>query len=135
MSRNRKQGWPYEKEFRCHRCGNCCRGDGFVELTTDDARRAAAYLGMEHDEFVEAYCFRNKAGDLVLKDQEDEEQSCIFLTGDEQGLSGCRIHGAKPEQCAAFPMRWRPRDVAAYCEGMRAVLGLAPGTKRRKVSG
>ncbi len=131
----RAQGWPYKKEFHCQRCGNCCRGEGTVDLTPGDVARASRLLGMRREEFVHTYCIENKSGDVVLRDQQDEEKSCIFLTEDEDGLPACRIHEAKPEQCSAFPMRWRPRDAKDYCEGMRLVLGLPPGASRRTVSG
>ncbi|MCC6546994.1 YkgJ family cysteine cluster protein [Candidatus Sumerlaeota bacterium] len=114
--------WPYDREFKCHRCGNCCRGDGYVDMTESDIARAAQVLAMTRQEFLLAYCQYGSDG-YILRDQEDEEQSCIFLTNDD-GLAGCRIHEAKPEQCATFPFGWRPRNVMQFCEGMRAVARL-----------
>ncbi len=105
-----------------------------MDLTPSDIRRAAKLLDLSRTGFIRNYCIENESGDVVLKDQGDEEQSCIFLT-EENGLAGCRIHEAKPEQCSAFPMRWRPRRAADYCEGMREVLGLPPGALRRTISG
>lgn len=123
--------WPYDREFTCHRCGNCCRGDGFVDMTESDIARAALALGMSEGDFIRDFCKAGGDG-YILKDQEDEERSCIFLT-DEEGLSGCRIHAAKPEQCASFPFGWRPRNVMQFCEGMRALVNM-PKPKRGSMS-
>ena len=125
MAKRERPGWPYKKEFQCHRCGNCCRGEGFVEMEEDDLARASAFLGIDRETFVAEYC-RDVVGLTILKDQEDDLKSCIFLFEDEKGLAGCRIHGAKPSQCAAFPFHWRPRNVLSFCDGMRALEGLPP---------
>jgi Fe-S-cluster containining protein len=125
----RRQGWPYKKPFVCHRCGNCCRGDGFVDLSQDDIARAAAYLELSEAEFLARYAVQ-QGDSWILRDQEDAAQSCIFLFEDDKGLAGCRIHGAKPTQCAGFPFEWRPRDAADFCEGIRALEGLPPARRR-----
>ena len=124
-----RPGWPYREEFQCHRCGNCCRGDGFVEITERDADRAAAALGIDTERFLDDYCQYSGTFPTHLKDQEDELISCIFLFQDDQGLYGCQIHEAKPTQCAGFPFEWRPRDVLQFCEGMRAMEGLPPAKR------
>lgn len=121
---NTRPGWPYKDEFVCHRCGNCCRGDGFVELTESDIARAARQLGITEAEFARDFCIHGADG-YILKDQDDEARSCIFLT-EENGLFGCRIHPAKPEQCTGFPFTWRPRNAINYCQGLRALEGLPP---------
>lgn len=133
MAGSNRPGWPYKEEFQCHRCGNCCRGDGFVDLTPDDILRASRLLGLTGEEFIETYCRRD--GELIiLLDQGDELESCIFLTEDEEGLAGCRIHEAKPSQCAGFPFRWRPRNILKFCDGMRALEGLPPTRPKGKRS-
>lgn len=129
MARKREIGWPWKEEFACHRCGNCCRGDGYVEMTELDIARAALHLGIDEAEFLRRYT-KGTPGDLViLRDQEDEVKSCIFLTRDEKGLYGCRIHTAKPEQCQGFPFMWRPRDAVDFCDGLRALEGLPPTSR------
>lgn len=123
------------RPFKCLRCGNCCRGDGFVSLSEEDVARAAAYLEIGELEFLEEYC-QPFTGEYpaLLKDQDDEEQSCIFLTQDlKSGIYGCQIHKAKPQQCADFPFTWRPRNIRDFCDGFRAAEGLPP-TKRKTMS-
>ena len=120
--------WPYEvKQFVCHQCGNCCRGDGYVELTARDLDAIPRLLEISQEEFLETYCqYDKRSGRWHLIDQGDEEQSCIFLTKDTR----CRVHDAKPEQCVGFPMRWRSDNILDYCDGWRAMEGLPPSKKR-----
>ncbi len=120
--------WPYPvKNFTCHMCGNCCRGDGYVELTAKDITAMAAHFGMKEPEFLERYCTYHKpTHSWHLIDQDDDLQTCIFLTDDNR----CRVHGAKPEQCEGFPTRWRSSNIAEYCAGWRAMEGLPPSDKR-----
>lgn len=118
--------WPYEVEpFRCHQCGNCCRGDGYVDMTEDDLVRAADLLGCTRDQFVSEYC-STQDGKIYLVDQADDLRSCIFLGPDNR----CRIHAAKPVQCQGFPMKWRPADALDLCAGLRSAAGLPPPTRR-----
>ncbi len=121
-------GWPYPvKQFVCHQCGNCCRGDGYVELTNKDIRNIAELLELTREQFLDTYCvYDRKSMSWNLIDQGDELQSCIFLTEDIR----CKIHDAKPEQCVGFPTRWRSPNIAEYCDGWRALEGLPPSEKK-----
>lgn len=103
-----------------------------MALTESDIARAAILMDLSEAEFLSRWCIR-RGEEWHLIDQQDEEQSCIFLTVDEQGLHGCRIHAAKPGQCAGFPFQWRPRNAVEYCEGLRALEGLPRGASRRKI--
>lgn len=125
MKKKERPGWPYKQEFKCHRCGNCCRGNGYVDMTPDDIDRAAGFLGITVEEFRQEYCI-DLFDQTILRDQEDDLKSCIFLFEDEEGLAGCRIHGEKPTQCAGFPFLWRPKNILKFCDGMRALEGLEP---------
>jgi Fe-S-cluster containining protein len=119
--------WPYPvSEFECHRCGNCCRGDGDVVLTADDTPRLAATLQRTAPEFVAEFTRVREDGATVLIDQGDALRSCIFLTAENT----CRVHAVKPEQCRGFPMKWRPPDALEICAGLRVAAGLAWPTRR-----
>ena len=122
--------WPYAVEpFQCHRCGNCCRGDGYVDMTADDVARAAALLGRSEAQFLAEFCAVQPDGEVHLIHQGDALQSCVFLTADNL----CRVHAAKPTQCDSFPMNWRPSDALEICAGLRDAAGL-PWPTRRTIS-
>lgn len=122
--------WPYTVEpFQCHRCGNCCRGDGFVDMTADDLARAAALLGRSPEDFLAEFCAVQPDGRVHLIHQGDALQSCVFLSADNL----CRVHDAKPTQCQGFPMKWRPTDALEICAGLRHAAGLG-WPRRRTIS-
>ena len=122
--------WPYKVEpFACHQCGNCCRGDGYVDMSPDDVARAAALLGRSEAEFLAERCSVRADGRVHLIDQGDRLRSCTFLSADNL----CQIHAAKPSQCQGFPMKWRPPDALEICAGLRHAAGLPP-PRRRTIS-
>ncbi|MDC0669899.1 YkgJ family cysteine cluster protein [Nannocystis radixulma] len=119
--------WPYAvSEFECHRCGNCCRGDGDVALTPEDVARLAAHFGLAAEAFVARYTWRREDGATCLIDQGDALRSCVFLTPENT----CEVHALKPTQCVGFPMKWRPTDALEICAGLRAAAGLPYPTRR-----
>jgi len=108
------------EEFRCHRCGNCCKGDGIVNMLDADILAAARLLAISTDAFLRQYTTESEWGERWLVDNfVEEERWCVFLERDEQGLFGCRLQHAKPQQCKDFPYKWRSRDAFNWCEGLR----------------
>jgi Fe-S-cluster containining protein len=120
--------WPYPvAPFVCHRCGNCCRGEGYVVLTEEDIAGMAEVLGLERADFLGRHAKWNKSLRAhVLLDKQDELKSCIFLNEDNT----CVVHASKPQQCRDFPMKWRPENILDFCEGWRAAAGLKPAAKK-----
>ena len=111
------------RRFTCNRCGNCCRGDGFVSLTERDIHRISEFLGLEPHDFLDQFAFFDKpAHEWRLRDQGDERQSCIFLQPD----NSCRVHEVKPRQCTGFPTAWRADNIEDFCEGWRRAAGIEP---------
>jgi len=98
-------------------CTTCCERKGFVYLTEDDITRAAAFLGMERDQFERRYVYRTKNQRRL---RTPREARCHFLRD-----GGCSIHPAKPTQCRLFPF-WpelvdSPKEwhkAAAWCPGI-----------------
>lgn len=76
-------------------CTNCCRVKGYVYLTKEDLRKAAAFVGLTPDEFEARYVYRTRH---LLRLRKPRDSECHFLTE-----SGCSIHPAKPTQCRLFP--------------------------------
>lgn len=118
------------RHFACHRCGNCCKGDGLVRLKVREADRIADALGLTRRQFVKEYCVRIDDKTWALKDRlvpsptrpGRRERWCVFLELGADGLYGCRINGAKPKQCGEFPMKWRNADSLTTCAGLRALV-------------
>lgn len=100
--------------FQCARCGECCRQEGFVYLTEAESEAAAGFLGLDPYQFADRFCELEERRRLVLKKHSDE--TCIFLNEE-----GCRIYGARPEQCRNFPFRWRTKRSYSYCKGLSAL--------------
>jgi Fe-S-cluster containining protein len=93
--------------WTCHGCGHCCHGLA-VELSPEeeariDARLYPDILGSEpfyEDAFIEP----DQPTKRVLRQQEDRDEACIFLS--PEGL--CHVHArqgieAKPNACQLFP--------------------------------
>jgi Fe-S-cluster containining protein len=108
--------------FECHRCGNCCKGDGVVEVRSEEVERIAGFLGLPRRKFLKQYATQIAPDRWWLKDQENEEKWCIFLELGPDGLYGCRINPAKPRQCGSFPEKWRNEDSFRTCSGLRALM-------------
>ncbi|HEX4770179.1 MAG TPA: YkgJ family cysteine cluster protein [Bryobacteraceae bacterium] len=104
--------------FTCQRgCTRCCEVRGFVYLSEDDLRRAAAYLGLTPDAFEEKYVVRYAH---IIRLRKPLDAQCHFLTSE-----GCSIHPAKPTQCRLFPFwpelveeRRAWRQTAKSCPGI-----------------
>ena len=116
----RAVGWRERLgEFVCHRCGNCCKGEGMVWLRRDDIHRIADHLGLGIREFLRTHT-RLVDGRIALLDRAGPEMPCIFY---EEGL-GCRIQTVKPRQCIDFPTRWHDEDSILFCKGLQALESL-----------
>lgn len=111
---------PYRLEpFECKRCGRCCEGEGYVNVSDEECQRIADFLHIPVEEFLENYTRQEAGYERWLIDGPGETQPCVFLTRDENGLAACRIEGdAKPEQCRTFPMKWRRRDAPSWCAAL-----------------
>ncbi len=82
--------------FACQKgCTRCCEVKGFVYLSDDDVRRAAAFLDLTQAEFEERYIIRYRH---VIRLRKPLDAQCHFLKD-----GGCSIHPAKPTQCRLYP--------------------------------
>ncbi len=88
--------------FDCQRCGNCCSGRGSVVRVSRRERAALArFLGLSIEDF-EAQHTRATAAATVLLDKEGSAE-CEWLDRRPDGLTGCRVNDAKPDQCRSYP--------------------------------
>ena len=98
-------------DFKCCRCGNCCRHEGEVRLVDGEAEFIAKTLGLEPATFTEQFT-RLREDRLGLSLLDHPDGSCIFLEGPP---ASCRIHEAKPRQCREFPHSWRYENWEKIC--------------------
>ena len=103
------------EDFRCLRCGKCCRWKGLVKVTDAEADSIAAFLNMEPRAFIESLT-RLSPDRTTLSLLEKEDGSCYFY--DEENRC-CRIQPVKPGQCRAFPFVWNFPGWEQACEGGR----------------
>ena len=111
-----------EREFECHRCGNCCKGEGLVRIGRAEADRLAEFLGLTRRQFLRRYALGDGVGHWRLIEQANPEMWCIFLEQDEEGNYACRVNSVKPDQCRSFPAKWRNEDSYRTCAGLKALL-------------
>jgi Fe-S-cluster containining protein len=94
-------------QFGCTACGRCCTWGGWVCLYPKDARAIASYLDITLQEFADTYThhiaveYKSKESTVVVPylALKTNGNTCIFL---EDKL--CKVHEAKPYQCAASPL-------------------------------
>jgi hypothetical protein len=100
---------PDLSQFKCLKCGTCCRQEGYVRLEKNETDIIAAFLLMDVCQFIETCTIltRDRRG-LSLKEKENRD--CLFLTAD-----GCRITAVKPRQCLEFPVKWKFKDFEHIC--------------------
>ena len=111
-----RNGTHHEGDFVCKRCGDCCTGNGFVNLDRHEAKEIAKTLGLSLDDFQKRYTQWKDGFELWLVHGEGEEQPCVFLERDAMGLVSCRIEGeSKPRQCREFPLTLRHRRFQEWC--------------------
>lgn len=100
---------PDLSQFKCLKCGACCRQTGYVRLEKAEVDTIADFLTMDIHDFTEAFTILTKDR-LCLSLTEKENGDCIFLTD-----TGCRINSVKPRQCLEFPLKWKFKDFEHIC--------------------
>ncbi len=103
-------------DFRCRRCGNCCRWEGYVHVLPGEIDAAAFFLGMAPEEFIRRFT-RLTEDRRGLSLTEREDGACVFFL--DGNPAGCRIHPVKPQQCRDFPKRWNFPGWEKECAGGR----------------
>ena len=83
--------------FKCHMCGQCCRGEGGIYLPRDKAEGPAGLLGISTEDFIEHFT-EPKYDMLALRI--DKDGYCMLFDRDS---CTCGIHSVKPEMCRDWP--------------------------------
>lgn len=95
----------------CVSCQRCCKGEGFVRVSSTEAKAISSFLGMDQNDFISRYCKNNGRG-LILKSKSNKD--CIFLYE-----GGCQIYPARPRQCRTFPYKWKYEGADQECVLLR----------------
>lgn len=106
--------------FTCTGCGSCCRGEGYVWMTTPEVEAIAAFLGLSLNDFGRRY-LRRVGGSLSLTEKPNHD--CIFWD------DGCTVYSVRPTQCRTFPF-W-PENLATP-GAWEAVAQQCPGVDQGK---
>lgn len=92
-----------EFQFKCHRCGKCCKHQDTILLTARDIFNIARKLGKTTAEVIhdiaETYIGKNSLIPVVHLLPKGPGESCPLL---KDGL--CTVHDCKPTVCALFPL-------------------------------
>lgn len=108
--------------FECTACGDCCRREGDVFVSPDEAAAIVRYVHGE-GATVAAFCGElwTEDYDGTLRIEVGAGETCPFLGTDGR----CQVHAVKPAQCRTYPfwseivespMSWRAER--RYCEGI-----------------
>ena len=76
--------------FECSRCGDCCRGPGYVWVSPREIDRLAGCLALSVEAFSQRF-LRTVAGRTALVD--NAAGDCVFWE------DGCSVYDARPTQC------------------------------------
>jgi Fe-S-cluster containining protein len=83
-----------------------------VRIEEDEVSKIAGFLDLTEQEFLDRFTrLRTNRQGLSLVEKDNHE--CIMLDG-----NACRIHPAKPAQCAGFPNKWNFPGWRQVCEAI-----------------
>lgn len=111
--------------FKCRRCGTCCKWPGYVRLFSFEADKIAEFMNMDVHEFIENYTVltRDRRNLSLI---ENDDHSCIFYRDDPPA---CMIEPVKPRQCREFPLKWRFEGWEKFCRGAKYIENILPDDK------
>ena len=84
------------KAFECKMCGECCHGEGGINVNKKEINKIALFLDITPETFISGYC-RKLNGKLTIKTGQDK--FCIFFDQEK----ACLIHPVKPNICYRWP--------------------------------
>lgn len=77
-------------------CGECCYGEGGINIDEKEIRRISDFLGISEKALLDQYCY-HRNGKVSVKAGPDG--FCIFF----DKKTSCRIHPVKPGICSLWP--------------------------------
>ena len=90
-------------QFRCDRCGKCCRDREDILLSPRDIYKMSKHLGITPLQFYHQYCISHIGPSsrvpIVRLEPQGEHMVCPLLKG-----NSCSVHAVKPSVCALYPL-------------------------------
>ena len=83
-------------KFSCTKCGNCCRGPGYVWVNDDEIHTLAQHFEMDDETFTKVYT-RKVGRSRTLREQAND--NCVFF----DDSVGCLVYESRPTQCRTWP--------------------------------
>jgi uncharacterized protein len=80
--------------FSCRQCGECCRGEKGILVTTAELEAMAGYLCLSAEDFAARYLVASPLGPQLAT----RDGACVMQEG-----SLCRVHPVKPRICRQWP--------------------------------
>ncbi len=110
--------------FTCRQCGKCCHGEKGILVTSEEAERLAAFLGLTLQELHRDYLITSSLGPQVAT----RNGACVFLEDNR-----CRVHPVKPRICRQWPFLPALLEHADEFEAAReACPGFAPDCRHEE---
>jgi hypothetical protein len=97
--------------FKCLRCGDCCKWHGYVRLSEAEADRIAIRLGMDIVDFIGTMTVITEDRRSLSLD-ENPDGTCIFFLDNPPR---CKIYDVRPAQCRNFPHKWKNSSAKFQC--------------------
>ena len=84
------------KAFECKMCGECCYGEGGINIDEKEIKRISDFLGISEKALLDQYCY-SRNGKMSIKT--GSNGFCIFF----DKKTSCKIHPVKPAICSLWP--------------------------------
>lgn len=103
--------------FKCCRCGTCCKWEGAVRVSHEEIIKIAEFLRIDPQEFINRHTVLTPDR-RSLSLMEKADGSCVYYDDEKKA---CAINPVKPHQCRAFPFEWNFPGWEKLCEGGKGI--------------
>lgn len=104
--------------FKCHQCGECCKGYGGTLVNDSDVQAIAGHIGVSAESVILDYCVQSDFGRVLVQ---GKDGFCIFARSGR-----CSIHPVKPRMCKSWPFI---EGVLRAPENWYIMAGACPGIR------
>ena len=84
------------KAFECKMCGECCYGEGGIDVNKDEIKKISDFLMITPESFTSKFCDEKDGRFSIIT---GPDKFCIFYHKEKR----CLIHLVKPKICSLWP--------------------------------